>query len=74
MGDLDVKFTPSRDLDIKCDYQMILWYIPYKPVLITNLYHFTNLYCILTSTELRDVLSLPRVSPVSPVCLYVLKR
>ena len=43
----------------------------YKPVLITKLYYFTNLYCILTSTELRDVFGLPRVSPVSPVCLYV---
>ena len=43
----------------------------YKRVLITKLYCFTNLYCILTGTELRDVLGLPRVSPVSPVCLYV---
>ena len=29
----------------------------YKPVLITKLYCFTNLYCILTSTELGYVLS-----------------
>ena len=46
----------------------------YLPVLITKLNCFTNLYCILTSTEpgeLATYCGLPRVSPVSLLCLYV---
>ena len=42
MRDLDVKPTPSRDLDIKRDYQLTPWYL--NPRMMKNRNSLNKLY------------------------------